>query len=682
MNIFMLGEAFRQAPEAAFANAIGREWWIGTGLGGWASGTSSGANMRKYHALFAAPNPSAEQVSILLGKFEETVVLSHSRHELSCNFYPNAVHPKGWQLIGRFSFDGAVARWTYLVEGRRICKEIWCMPGQARTYARYTLLEGDPIGLEVLPLVSGRPAHSIGLPQQMRDASSFIADERGVKFNYPCSWSIRADSGQFRPRHNIYFNLQYPLERERGEAFSEELATPGFFEFFLREGQHATILAETYMPSLAPVHEPEVASKRLELFVAEFRAYNHFGQNPSLEGLVRASDLFIIRDGSKHNIVAGYPYFGRWSRDAMISLPGICIYTGRHALAREIIEAWLGHLRNGLLPNRFGENNTPLYESSDGVLWMFWAISELEREGGLSDNILRRWWPYLRSSLRAWISGNGRVELDGDGLVKLVFERDTWMDVQIDGKPLTPRAGKRVDINALWIHALSCASRWAARLDDSASAGLFDETASAARHSFSKFFNPYSHCLDDGIEPTDGTMRPNALWALALPNIGLSQIQQAESLAAIRQQLFIEGVGMRTLSAHDKNFHQHFEGNQRMRDEAYHQGAAWPWLLGAYAESSLHIYPQKGDELLRAIEPLCSQLKPGALFSIPEVFDPTMHTPGGCPAQAWSVGEVLRSLVMLYRVTSLPVRPADSEYNEISRSTLWKRKSEPEAKML
>ncbi|MFH1094745.1 MAG: amylo-alpha-1,6-glucosidase [Candidatus Micrarchaeota archaeon] len=647
-----------------------REWWLGDRSGGWASGTVSSILTRKYHALLAVPDPVPEKITLLLSKYEEAVVTGNERCELSANQYPNTVHPDGYARISRFSFDSAVARWTYSAADRRLSKEIWRENGRDCTHVRYTLLEGEPAGLEVRPFVSGRAAHAIGLPAPMAEPSSFSYDEHGLSFSSPVPWSIRIEHGHFRSAPDIYRNFQYPLEAARLEQFSEDLFCPGPFEFYLKEGQHATLSAQTEpRPSGAPDSpgflasspsgsasdsEPEDASHRLDRIVDDFRLYNRFGRNPALESLVRASDIFIIRDGRRHNIIAGYPYFGRWARDAMISLPGLCIHTGRHALARDIITYWLENARNGLLPNRFDSKNRPVYESSDGMLWLFWAASVLDSEGGLSEPALRSWWPALNSSLRAWISGNGRVALDGDGLVKLEYGRDTWMDASQDGHPITPRAGKRVEINALWVHALAQGAKWAERLADRPSAELFNEAHMAARGAFSRFFNPYSHYLDDGLDPTDGALRPNALWAIALPDIGLNASQQAESLAAIKEKLLIEGAGLRTLSPDDPHYHARYRGGLRERDQAYHQGAAWPWLLGAYVEASLRARPHRPMDAYRSLEPFLAPERAGALFSIPELFDPSNREAGGAPLQAWSVGEVLRGLILIERATSFP----------------------------
>ncbi len=632
-----------------FQTAVNREWWLGNAMGGWASGTVAGAHTRKYHGLLVAAQD--ENRWLLLSKMEETAIVGGQRIDLGCNFYPNAIHPDGWSRIGRFSFDGAVARWTYEVAGRRLGKEVWCAHGHNTTFIRYTLLEGDQLGLEAWPLVSGRAAHGIGLPPQMRDGTWVDQyEERRVDWDLPLEWSISCDDGMFRPRPDTYQRFIYPMEQERGEAHMEDLRTPGAFELLLREGHHVTLTASAEGPDLPGPGEPEVASHRLQRLVEEFRAYNKLGPQPLLEALVRASDAFIIRQGRRYDIIAGYPYFGRWCRDAMISVPGLCIYTGRHALARDVIENWMDYLRQGMLPSHFNSNNEPVYAGADGTLWMFWAVSQLDDEGGLTSDVLARWWPALRNALREHIAGNEKMHLDGDGLLALHGQRLTWMDAADDGRALTPREGKRVEINALWTHALARAGAWAVRAQDNGSAHLFGEAAQTARNGMAKFYNDYAHYLDDGIEPTDGRLRPNQLWALALPDVGISTMQARQALGTVRQKLLLPGAGLQTLAPGEPEYNGHYGGSQSERDRAYHQGAAWPWLLGAYCSATALLYPNHMQDARKALEALLDPQRTGAMLGLAEVHDPDSRQPAGCPLQAWSVAECLRAGVLAERM--------------------------------
>lgn len=694
--------------------ATGLEWWIGNYAGGWASASACGALTRKYHALLAVAHPCCEQRRILLGKFEEIAIANEKEYMLSTNYYPGTIYPQGFKLIERFLFDGAVARWTFGFEGRRLAKEVWCDRAMPATYIRYTLLEGDPIGVCSIPLVSGRLAHGIGLPDFMRRRPGGLAKEREVLYLAPFSWGIKASAGIFRPKPDFYYNMRYPREEERLEEAQEDWACPGRFEFALKEGQQVTLKAwaktmqtnmqdeewkkeqgraseklkprlnlpmKMNMPTkwgnsiekesfagmevsfgnllsldgrqLDFASDPEEASRRISRIIEDFRAYNGWGEIPVLENLVRASDNFIIKDGGHFNIIAGYPYFGVWARDALISVPGICACTGRHALGRDILLNWIGRLKGGLLPSHYDEEGRPIFESADGTLWLFWALSMLESEGGMTLEFLRLCWPSLALAIEQWLEGTKFSYIESDGLVSLKQERLTWMDAaqEKDGKlePITPRAGKRVEINALWIHALACASRWAASMGDEHRAQKFDEAASMAREGFRKFYHDFGHYLHDGLDPNDDSIRPNQLWAIALPSVGISPIAARRTLGTLIKTLWAQGIGVRSLSQNDASYHARFYGGQKERDEAYHQGAVWPWLSGAWAESWLRYYPKRSEELKRQLEEVAAARLPGTMLGVCEVRDPTSGADGGCPMQAWSVAELIRGLVLVER---------------------------------
>jgi len=262
---------------------------------------------------------------------------------------------------------------------------------------------------------------------------------------------------------------------------------------------------------------------------------------------------------------------------------------------------------------------------------------------------LKQHWPILRDTLKQWILGTMHTRMGSDGLISLRSERLTWMDAAKDGQAITPRKGKRVEINALWLNALSYSIDWAKRAGDGKSADLFYETFAHAHGAMDKFYLEDSHIFCDGIEPTDSSLRANQLWALALPRVQISPVQARRALGALIHTLWLNGAGVRTLAPSDSNYHASFSGSMAERDEAYHQGAVWPWLCGAWVESWLRHYPNRVEELHKQMLAVISPRRPGALLGISEVRDPTEGTDGGCPSQAWSVGECLRACILLER---------------------------------
>lgn len=615
-----------------------REWWLSNCAGGWASSTVSGANTRKYHGLLCAAYPNVESKYILLSKFEDFAVVGGRSIALSTNYYPDAIHPKGYENIEDFSFDGAVARWTYEILGRRISKEIWCARGRNMTFARYTLLSGAGIGIEAIPLICGRGAHSIGA--DLRIENSMREGAREIYFEFPFSWKICANKGMFLPKRELYYNMTYPQEIEREEISSENLFAPGKFSAYLSEGQNLTFCCGQGENS-GP--EPEVASRREEFLVHRFMEARKLEGVGKLATLVRAADSFVIT-GPKNTIIAGYPYFGEWGRDTMISLPGLLFYTARGEISHKILGEWIEYIKDGLMPNKFGESGDAIYESADASLWFSWALSELENAQILRDDQLEKYCGALEKIAKGYSMGNEFVKMDVDGLLSLRGDRLTWMDAQVDGQAVTPRSGKRIEINALWCNLLFKLVDWGEKIN--LDVEEYRAIYLKAKKSMNKFYWEKGGYLLDGIEPADYSLRPNQLWALALERAGINGEIAKKSLATVREELWVEGYGLRTLAKDDEKYIGEYRGSMRNRDLAYHRGTIWPWLCGAYAQAIARIEPQLVENTIFEFEELLSPQN-GALVSLCEVYDPKSLEPGGCPAQAWSVGETIRGYLTL-----------------------------------
>ncbi|MFA5108707.1 MAG: amylo-alpha-1,6-glucosidase [Candidatus Micrarchaeia archaeon] len=628
------------------------EWWISNGVGGWASGTICGANTRKYHGMLIASDNSLHR-TLLVPKLEEFAIVAQRRIALSTNFYPNAVHPDGYKNIIDFSFDGAVARWAFDALGTRISKEVWCEKGKNISYARYTLLEGRQAGIEILPFVNARDVNAIGLNESVAQAGNIRFFEQGIRFQTPFAFEISTDKGICAPAPDIYHNFEYLLEREREENYIEDLFMPAKFGALLHEGGHITIrMGEASgmndKNNRLQYAEPEIATKRADALLEMFIRQNEGLELNFAQGLVRASDAFVLAKNGQYGIDAGFPYFGEWGRDTMISIPGICTCTGRHALGIQIIDRWMAHLKNGILPNRFDESRRAAYESADAFLWMVWAISQMQENKGVEMDVLEKWMKIVRKGIANWIEGNEFVFVDDDALASLKGERLTWMDAQVDNRAVTPRAGKRIEINALWVHALSSYLHWGNLLGKQKD----DEIArlhKKAKRSMAKFYSAKKGYFFDGVEKDDDSFRPNQIWALALDACLIGKQSQKKAIEKIEQKLLVPGYGLRTLAMDDEKYVDTYSGSMRKRDLAYHQGTIWPWMFGAYAQAVANVCPEKIGKTKMDISRDLNMIKAGAILSVPEVYDPKTLSAGGCPAQAWSVAECLRAEILLER---------------------------------
>jgi predicted glycogen debranching enzyme len=362
--------------------------------------------------------------------------------------------------------------------------------------------------------------------------------------------------------------------------------------------------------------------------------------------LALAADQFLITRDDNKTVIAGYHWFTDWGRDTMIALPGLCLATGRFDDAKQILRRWLAAASKGLIPNRFPDGTTePELNSVDAGLWLFIAVWRYRAATGDEEFVLNEALPVLRDAI-AWLERGTRfnIHVDLDGLLYAGANGValTWMDAIVDGEAVTPRRGKPVEINALWYNAL----RIVAELSrDSALASR----ANTVREAFeAAFWNRDAQCCFDVVNPNDASIRPNQLFAIALP-FALFDDYRAEEILSVCESQLLTPVGLRTLSPHDSRYRGQLLGDQHSRDTAYHQGTVWPWLLGAYIDALLRYRGAAGQETARGlIANMHAHLAEAGIGSISEIFDgDAPHTPRGCIAQAWSVGEVLRAMSVI-----------------------------------
>jgi predicted glycogen debranching enzyme len=358
--------------------------------------------------------------------------------------------------------------------------------------------------------------------------------------------------------------------------------------------------------------------------------------------LILAADQFLIdRDRHTKTIIAGYHWFTDWGRDTMIALPGLCLATGRFSDAKQILRRWLAAASQGMIPNRFPDGtNEPEFNSVDAGLWLFIAIWRYREATGDEEFLCDEALPVLRDAIDWLVRGtrfNIHVDLDGLLYAGASGVALTWMDAIVDGEAVTPRSGKPVEINALWYNALRIVAELAG------DAGLAAR-ADAVRESFeAAFWNRESQCCFDVVNPNDASIRPNQIFAIALP-FAMFDEARAEQIIRVCESKLLTPVGLRTLAPDDPRYRGQLIGDPRSRDTAYHQGTVWPWLFGPYIDALLRYRGDAGrDAASSLVANMASHLADAGVGTIGEIFDgDAPHTPRGCIAQAWSVGELLR----------------------------------------
>lgn len=374
------------------------------------------------------------------------------------------------------------------------------------------------------------------------------------------------------------------------------------------------------------------------------------------EAFRQAAEIFLVRRETRQTVIAGYPWFTDWGRDTFISLPGLCLVTGRYETAWQIIESFSAHVSEGMVPNRFPDTgHDPEYNAIDASLWF---IDAIDRYLAYSHDLTRVQsvaWPAIKQILDGYRSGTRyHIHMDGDGLITggAPGVQLTWMDAKIGDWVVTPRHGKPVEVQALWIRALSVGARLATRFRDSSLVKRYQADRAHAVESFRKKFwhenGQYLYDTIDGPVGNDTSMRPNQLYAISLCDDLLTKAQAQHVLRIVADQL-LTPVGLRTLSPHDPRYRPRYEGGPTERDGAYHQGTVWPFLLGPFITAWVKTFGCTKENKVVArsfLNGLEEHFQEACIGQISEIFDgDDPHHPRGCPAQAWSIAEPLRAMV-------------------------------------
>lgn len=639
-----------------FGAACAREWLVTNGIGGYASGSLSGANTRRYHGLLiAALTPPTGRMT-LLSQLDEAVTIEGAVYELSANQYPGAIHPQGFRYLETFEAS-PVPTFSYRLRPDILLeKRIWMAYGRNTTYIQYRLAESpEAVMLRLTPLVCWKSFHAEMHPWEGFPLSLSAGPGEMRMRATPDAPLLRLVAGKtdWQPAGYWHRNVEHERERERGLDWHEDLYAPGHFLSTLQPGGSLTLIATIEDACDTPEQARNALLKRRQALLDRADVADDYAR-----ALVLAADAFVIEGAKKgapgpqrSTIIAGYPWFSDWGRDTMISLPGLCLCTGRPDVARAILTSFAGFVSEGMLPNRFpDQGETPEYNTVDATLWYFQAIRAYVEQAKDGLELARALWPVLKDIL-AWHEKGTRYAIQVDPADGLLHAGEpgvqlTWMDAKVGDWVVTPRIGKPVEINALWINALIVMAELAERLGEDPAA--YRKRAEKAAKSFRAVFVRPDKCgLFDVLTDSgpDESIRPNQIFAVSLPYSPLALPQQKAVVKIVEEEL-LTPFGLRTLSPQDPAYRPHYGGSPAERDSAYHQGTVWPWLLGPFVTAHYRVY-HDADRARSYLLPLKAHLKEAGIGSISEIFDgDPPHAPNGCIAQAWSVAEILRALLL------------------------------------
>ena len=644
-----------------------REWWIANGLGAYAAGTVALSLTRRYHGLLIAPVAPPLGRHPVFAKADATLVDGTQRHALFTNRWAgNVVEPRGHVHIESFALEGRMPVWRFALGDVLLEQRIWMEPKANTSYVAWKLLDGAlarqrPLELELTLLVNARDHHGTARPWQFNPVIE--AEGTKLRLRHP-NWfdaSVEVRGGRIETRHDWYENFELSAETERGLDNRDSHLCPARVTLQLSPDEWVGLVVSTERDASAYLGEAMRRATAADLGVlrrAKVQVPELIDAPSWIDQLVLAADSFVFArpvegmpDGE--SVIAGYPWFGDWGRDTVISLAGLTLATGRFDTARRILQTFARFVDRGMLPNVFpGDGSRPEYNTVDAALWYIEAwrayYAASNDRGGLEAVF-----PLLREMVDWHVRGTryGIAVDPADGLLRAgePGSQITWMDAKIGDWAVTPRIGKPVEVNALWYNALETMVWFARQLR--AEPQPYLELAAAARTGFARFVRPGGEGLFDvldGPEGNDPTLRPNQVFAVSLPASPLDTSTQADVVACCARSL-LTSYGLRSLDPLHPDFRGRYEGGVYERDSSYHRGPVWGWLLGhfALAEFRVHADPERA---IARLDPVRDHLLDAGLGTVSEIFDGAPpHIPRGAPAQAWSVACTLESWCRLQR---------------------------------
>ena len=647
----MLKLEFEKSQLTNLEYSLDRELVRSNRAGAFASSTIIGCNTRKYHGMLVCPQPAIDNDNhVLLSALDETIVQREAEFNFGIHKYPGSYSPKGHKYIEEISLS-PIPTTIYRVGGVVFSKEIAFVQDDDRVIFKYTLLDAhSPTILRLKPYLAFRNVHKLSKANVFAERK-YSEIKNGVKMRMYVGYSFL--NMQFSKKVEYihvpdwYYNVEYMQEIDRGYEGHEDLYVPGYFEMPIEKGE--TIYFSVGTEEVNPNEISQLFKSEIQIRIPR----------DSFENCLKNSaQQFISKRGNKVEVIAGFPWFGRWGRDTFIAAPGLTLPLNNIQLLKDIIDTMIADMNGPLFPNIGSENNAA-YNSVDAPLWFFWTLQQYASAAETKESIWVEYSDKMKLILNGYRKGTFYNIRMLDNCLIYAGEQGvalTWMDAVVAGKPVTPRTGIPVEINALWYNAIKFSIEVAELAMDIEFVNEWSPIASMIEHTFKEtFWSKDRGYLADFVcgDYKDWSVRPNQVIATSLEYSPIHEPIRKLILDKVAAEL-LTPRGLRTLSPKDTNYKPVYAGDQTSRDNAYHQGTVWPWLFGHYAEGYLRVHGRGGVSHIRTlVEGFEDEMMEHGICSISEVYsgDPPHHA-AGCISQAWSVSEVLRTmdLIRLYSI--------------------------------
>ena len=663
-------------------NGIDKEWLITNGIGGYSSSSIIGANTRKYHGLLVASLTPPGRRFVILSKVDESIEVRNRKYDLYTNIGKEYIS-KGYEYQESFE-KTVVPTFTYKIGKIEITKTI-CMDYGKNTVGIYYKIKNGAYKskLTLAPIINFRDFHTVNT-DHIFDVKQMIKGKKvriSLDGNSYTPIYMNISDGKYIEHKNDSFNNMFYIEEEkRGFPAVENHAVPGRYEIEIKAREEKEIsfvcsleenIDEINVKNLIEKEEKRINKiyENSGLVKERTTSKKQEKENELIKTFIRATDNFVVNRHSfgLHTLLAGYHWFLDWGRDALISFEGILLVTKRFDIARELLKTMIRDVKYGLVPNGYsGYDNRPLYNSVDASLLLFEAIQKYINYTKDYKFVKEEMYETMKIIIENYCNGidvdENNIYLDRDGLIVSGTEntQNTWMDVKFQGKAVTPRNGKAVEVNSLWYNANKIMQDLSIRFGHPINAIRYKELSEMCKASFNdKFYNERTECLYDVLG--DSKVRPNQLFALSLtyPILDINS-EATKNVIDVVEKKLLNSYGLKTLAKGEENYVEVYEGDEKHRDLSYHQGITWPWLLGLYYNSLKNIKnnlenKEQKEKIEEKINKFIEKTKKtfskeiderGCIGSIAEIYDSAKpYLPKGTIAQCWSVAEVFRIIL-------------------------------------
>lgn len=615
--------------------------------GSYSCTTLSGCNTRKYHGLLVCPNDNLDGGKhVLLSSLDTTIIQHGAEFNLGIHKYQGENYePKGHKYIRDFEID-VIPVTTFRVGGVVLTVETLLVEQTEQVLTRYTLVEANsPTIIRFKPFMAFRNVHTLSKTNLYANTKYEIV-KNGIKLKlyegYPYLNMQLSAKAEYIPNPDWFHNVEYFKEKARGYEFLEDLYAPGYFEMNIKKGESIIFSASTFETNPTQYKRKFNAERKKKTPRSSF-----FGC------LQNSAEQFFVNDSNFTDIQAGYPWYNGRINQTFIALPGLSLAMEDNKLIKRILKTNIKRIHNGLFPTNWGRF-TSQYNAADSPLWFFWTIQKLIDDLGGRAEVWKEFKKTFKAILSAYKQGtdfnikmqeNGLINADTTGVTL------TWMNAYADEKPVTPRYGNPVEINALWYNAICFALELANEANDKSFIKEWKPVSEQINSSFIEtFWSEEKGYLADCsyYGEADWSVRPNQVIAAALDYSPLST-EMKKSIVSLAKKDLLTTKGLRTLSPRNPKYKGTYEGNEQQREKAMHQGSVHPWLIGFFIEAYLKIHKKGGLSFVKnIIEGFEEEMTNGCIGSIAEIYNGNPpHTGKAAISQAWNIGEILRSHQMI-----------------------------------